>query len=666
MAVTNQEIQAWFAQNPNATAEQVYQGMIQYGVSPQQLSEAINVPLPQVLNAYNQQAANRQARLQGVVNSAVPNQATDEQIRAYMELNPGVTAQRVYQDMVRYGVSPQRFSQATGIPLDQVSQEYTAQRRPGLQSIVDSARPGNVTEDQIRAYMELNPGVTAERVYQDMVRYGVSPQLFSQATGIPLPRVAQEYAAQQAAVTPTGLVGFEQATTQGVGQASDTLREAQEQAQGQLQTGYEDVARMYNLNIDDLRQASQQAQSQIGQSMDVTRGLVGQNITGLEQAGQLARGDIERTFGQAGELFTPYQQAGTTALQRQLALSGALGSDAFNQAYQESPYVRFLREQGERSTLAGAAATGGLGGGRVQQELVRFGQDLASKGLQQQIENLSNLTGVGYNAAAAGGNILTGMGSNLANIGMGLAGEVANQRTNLANLEQQYGTNIANLLTGTARDVTGQRSNVAQERSGLGTNLANLTTSTGTNIANLQAQAAQNIANQRAQAGELLASQIGNASVGLGNLAESQGLNLSDLLSQYGSSGLNLSQGYTADQIAAIQAAANQEAMSQEDLAARRASLLAGQQYNAAPQTDYTRIVNNALNAAAMGYDLGGMMTGGQRNYTPSFGPFPNSLGGYRTSPAQLGTVSTGIPGQPSFNVFNPTTFQAFRLAGRI
>ena len=596
MAVTNQEIQAWFAQNPNATAEQVYQGMIQYGVSPQQLSEAINVPLPQVLDAYNQQAANRQARLQEVVNSAVPNQATDEQIRAYMELNPGVTAQRVYQDMVRYGVSPQQFSQATGIPLD---------------------------------------------------------------------RVAQEYAAQQAAVTPTGLVGFEQATTQGVGQASDTLRQAQEQAQGQLQTGYEDVARMYNLNIDDLRQASQQAQSQIGQSMDVTRGLVGQNITGLEQAGQLARGDIERTFGQAGELFTPYQQAGTTALQRQLALSGALGSDAFNQAYQESPYIRFLREQGERSTLAGAAATGGLGGGRVQQELVRFGQGLASQGLQQQIENLSNLTGVGYNAASGGANILTGMGSNLANIGMGVAGDVANQRTNLANLEQQYGTNIANLLTGTARDVTGQRSNVAQERSGLGTNLANLTTSTGTNIANIQAQAAQNVANQRARAGEILASQIGSAATGLGNLSVDQGNALSNILNQYGTAGLNLSQGYTADQIAAIQAAANQEAMSQEDLAARRASLLAGQQYNAAPQTDYTGIVNNALNAAAMGYDLGGMMTGGQRNYTPSFGPFPNSLGGYRASPVQLGTVSTGIPGQPSFNVFNPTT-QAFRLAGRI
>ena len=663
MAVTNQEIQAWFAQNPNATAEQVYQGMIQYGVSPQQLSEAMNVPLPQVLDAYNQQAANRQARLQEVVNSAVPNQATDEQIRAYMELNPGVTAQRVYQDMVRYGVSPQQFSQATGIHLNQVSQEYTAQRRPGLQSIVDSARPGNVTEDQIRAYMELNPGVTAERVYQDMVRYGVSPQLFSQATGIPLPRVAQEYAAQQAAVTPTGLVGFEQATTQGVGQASDTLRQAQEQAQGQLQTGYEDVARMYNLNIDDLRQASQQAQGQINQSMDVTRGLVGQNITGLEQAGQLARGDIERTFGQAGELFTPYQQAGTTALQRQLALSGALGSDAFNQAYQESPYVRFLREQGERSTLAGAAATGGLGGGRVQQELVRFGQGLASQGLQQQIENLSNLTGVGYNAAAAGGNILTGMGSNLANIGMGTAGEVANQRTNLANLEQAYGTNIANLLTGTARDVTGQRSNIAQERSGLGTNLANLTTSTGTNIANLQGQAAQNIANQRARAGELLAAQIGNTSTNLGNLSVDQGNALANLLNQYGTAGLNLSQGYTADQIAAIQAAANQEAMSQEELAVRQASLLAGQQYSAAPQTNYSGMVSNVLNAAALGYDLGGMMPARQTG-TPlnSLGPLRT---GYQTAGGNLGAVSTGIAGQPSFNVFNPTT-QAFRLAGRM
>jgi len=42
----------------------------------------------------------RQEQLQQIVNSAVPGQATSEQIAAYMELNPGVTAEQVYKDMV--------------------------------------------------------------------------------------------------------------------------------------------------------------------------------------------------------------------------------------------------------------------------------------------------------------------------------------------------------------------------------------------------------------------------------------------------------------------------------------------------------------------------------------------------------------------------------------
>ena len=484
-------------------------------------------------------------------------------------------------------------------------------RQEQLQQIVNSAVPGQATSEQIAAYMELNPGVTAEQVYKDMVAYGVSPEQFAQATGIPVARVSEEYANQQAIQRarsiPTGLYGYEQALQQGLEQSTGTMRQAQEQAAGQLGAGYEDVARMYGLNIDELR-----------------------------QAGQAARGDIERTFGQAGQMFQPYQEAGTTALQQQLALSGALGQEAFNQAYQESPYMQFLREQGERSTLAGAAATGGLGGGRVQQELVRYGQGLASQGLQQQYQNLAGLSGMGMEAAGAGANIQTGLG-----------------------------TNLANLLTGTAQNVAGQRQGQIGERSQYGANLANLSSSTGTNIANLQAQAALNLAQQRADAGQLLAGQIGATSVGLGNLATAQGTDLANTLSQYGTAGLNLSQGYTADQIAANQAAAAQAAANQKNYAAQQAALYAWQQYTPPPTTNYSGMIGNALDAASLGYELGGYFQQPQTQAAnPLYGPLRT---GYQTGQTQVpyGTVSSGVPGYPSFNVLSPTE-QAFRLSGRI
>jgi hypothetical protein len=516
---------------------------------------------------------------------------TDEQIRQWLADNPQATDEQVLLAMKQYDVSPEQIARATGTNIGDVNQRIDA---------------------QINQYLANNPQASDAQIYQTMNQFGITPEQVARAQNVSvesiMPRINAVIEQQSRPTTPppTGLQGFESAANRGMSQAIATQQAAQQAARGDLSTGMQEVARLYGLNLDDLRAAQQAAQGSLTQAMQTGRGLYGENIAGIQAAGERARGDLQNYMGQAAGLFQPYQQAGTQALQQQLALSGALGQDAFNQAYQESPYIRFLREQGERSTLAGAAATGGLGGGRVQQELVRFGQGLAGQGLQQQIGNLSNLTGVGLGAAGSGANILTGLGTNLANLGTGTAQSVAGQRENLAGLESQFGTNLANLATGTAQNIAGQRQNLAGAQGQYATNLANMGIQTGGNIANLQYGTAADIANQRMQAGQLLAGQVGTAAAGLGNLASAQGNYLSDILNRYGTAGLGLSQGYTQDQINAFQQAAENQAASQQGFAVNQANMLAGQPFAQMQPFSYGQAAGNALNAAALGYQLGG------------------------------------------------------------
>lgn len=606
-----------------------------------------------------------------------------DQIRNWVAQNPTATQQQIDSAMQTYGISPQKVALALGNqmlqnapPAVQAAQQQFAQAEQAFQGV--TGRVGTATRDpmagqvadwQVQQYLRDNPNLTDAQVLDAMVQYGVTPAQMARATGVDIntitPRIAAveqarataaDTAQRQANPPPTGLIGFEQAAQQGVQQATGTLQGAQAQARGDLTAGMEEVARLYGLNIDELRAAEQQARGDLGQAMGVQRGLFGENIAGIGAAGERARGDLERLYGQAGTFFTPYQQAGTSALQQQLALSGALGTDALRQAYQESPYVQFLREQGERSTLAGAAATGGLGGGRVQQELVRFGQGLAGQGLQQQIENLRNLSGMGFQAAGSGAELATGLGTNLANLGTSTAQNLAAQRAALAGVEGQYGTNLANLATGTAQGVVGQRGALAGERSQFGTNLANLATTTGTNIANLQSQLGGNIAQQRMRAGELLAGQAATTAAGLGDLALSQGADIANLINQYGTAGLNLSQGYTADEIAAYQRAAEQEAAAQQGYGQNIAGLLSGQPFTQQQPFDYSGAIGGALNAAALGYDL----TRGQTSNPTYVGPMS------RNWPSFSGQVRNVAPQTPytGLGFMYTPIYQARTLAG--
>jgi hypothetical protein len=133
---------------------------------------------------------------------------------------------------------------------------------------------------------------------------------------------------------PVGLAAAEQAALGGAGTAAGLLGTTAGAAGRELTAGTMG-------GIGALRGGIGQARQDIMQGTQT-------GIGALQQALGGARADIESGFQRAEGMFDPYAQAGGQALQQQLALSGALGPEAFQQAYQESPQMQFLREQGEQ------------------------------------------------------------------------------------------------------------------------------------------------------------------------------------------------------------------------------------------------------------------------------------------------------------------------------
>ena len=208
---------------------------------------------------------------------------------------------------------------------------------------------------------------------------------------------------------------------------------------------------------------------------------------GLDQAESGVRGMIGSGVGG----YQPYIQQGQQANSQQSALSGAMGPEAQQRAYDafiSSPGQAWLREKGERAVTRNASALGGLGGGRVQQELQRQGQGLAAQDFENSFARLGTLSDRGMQGAIGAGNLYGQGASMLGNIGLqgGLQA---------SNMFQNTGTNIANARTQAGRDIAG---GVA----GTTSDLANLINERGTGFAEMYDQSGGNIAEFLAKMGE--------------------------------------------------------------------------------------------------------------------------------------------------------------------
>lgn len=123
-------------------------------------------------------------------------------------------------------------------------------------------------------------------------------------------------------------------------------------------------------------------------------------------------------YDQTRKDLSPYAQAGTNTLKQ---LMGGMGPNGqFMQEYSgqdiyDDPSYQFRLQQGQDSIQSGAAAQGGLLSGATQKALLNYGQDAASQEYgnaynrfnadqTNQYNRLSNLVGLGQNAAAQQGN----------------------------------------------------------------------------------------------------------------------------------------------------------------------------------------------------------------------------------------------------------------------
>ena len=585
MAVTAEQIRAWIAENPQASTEQIQQAMTSNGVSSQMVASVLGTQ-----PALNAPAEVRAMQYDNWSQSA-PALANDANRALIMQ---------------RFGVTPQEVAQYSNIPSEQIQQRYDT----GLAQATAPIISGKVTEQQIATYLAGNANASDAELSALMTQYGVTPLQMSRVTGRSIPDIEKRVLGvkqAQAENIPTGLAGFESSINKGLADTTGTLRNAETLSRQDLSSSQNEVARLYSKNITGIQDASTVAAQDLTSAQEEVAKLYGLNIADIQAAGTKARTDVEDKFKTADSYYTPYQEAGTQALTLQQALSGTSGQQAFDQAYQESPYIAFLREQGMRANLAGASATGGLGGGNVQKELNRFGQGLASQGLQQQIGNLQNLSAQGLNAASGAAGVQTGLGTNLANIGTGVAGDVSNQRGALAGYESGTGTNLANLRTGTASNIANQGSQLAGYVSGTGVNLANTSQQTGVNVANFQASAASGIATQRMKAGESLQNQIDSATINLAKLADAQGTNLANAYQKQSGALQQLNTGAADTYAKNTVGLANEQSGLAVGLADKQSSLAGGQPYARMPVPDYAQQAANVYNAGSAGWELGGM-----------------------------------------------------------
>ena len=492
----------------------------------------------------------------------------------YVNNNLGRIQNQVFEDLLSGTRTAQQVADQYGLGLDFVNTTFDRMRQErGLIPETPIYDPPPRPEPPV-VTPPVSPPVTPPPVVSPPVTTvpdAVDPNLLRNA----------QTGGMAGAQLPVGLAAAEQAALGGAGRATGLLGTTAGAAGRELTAGTLG-------GIGALRGGIGQARQDILQGTQT-------GISALQQALGGARADIESGFQRAEGMFDPYAQAGGQALQQQLALSGALGPEAFQQAYQESPQMQFLREQGERAALRTAAARGGLGGGRVMQELARYGTGLASQDLQNQIANLQALSAQGLGARGSAANIATGGAQQLANLGVlgGTSGLQAatQQGTQLANLAQQLGVRESDLLTG------------------LGAGRSNIALGIGTRAADLAAQTGLNVAGMRTRAGEQAERMFGEVSQGLSGLQREQAIGTQNLIANQ------------TDYINRLtQAAAAGDAQAQTELARQQANLNMGIGSNLAgvPAAQFTPLPNMAgsiIEGAALGLDLakayGAQPTGG-------------------------------------------------------
>ena len=115
------------------------------------------------------------------------------------------------------------------------------------------------------------------------------------------------------------------------------------------------------------------------------------------------------------ERFAPYLQAGNRGMQAYMSELGLGARPEGYQGFQATPGYQFQMDQGTSAVNALAGARGGLDSGRTRQDLMSFGQGLASQEYGNHLNRLAGVTDMGMGAAgnqATAGNAFAAQASN--------------------------------------------------------------------------------------------------------------------------------------------------------------------------------------------------------------------------------------------------------------
>ena len=167
----------------------------------------------------------------------------------------------------------------------------------------------------------------------------------------------------------------------------------------------------------------------------------------------------QANFEQTREDLMPYKQAGDTALGQ---LMGQMTPDGyFNQTYTgqdiySDPSYQFRLQQGQDAIQSSAAAQGGLLSGATLKALQNYGQESASQEYSNaynrfnadqtnRYNRLSNLVGIGQNAAAQVGNAGAQTAQAVANNTMAGANSIAAGQVGSANAWAGAANNLGSM-----------------------------------------------------------------------------------------------------------------------------------------------------------------------------------------------------------------------------
>lgn len=468
---------------------------------------------------------------------------------------PRVSTGPVIRDPSFYNLQAQRSARPMAMTARSPSFQRRAINEPGRPVMPGTAIPGY--------------GVNNSMGGGDQLPEATTQQTDINPVDLNAPTMNPQQNIQQPDVSGIGLSGAESALKGGL--------QGQLGSYGQgLSSGLNTIGRALQGELGAYQQGIDSGLSSLRQGLQGQLGAYDQSLSGAEDAVTGAAQDqtqaIQQGVNQQSGAVTegyqsgigemqPYADTGQQALQKEAALSGALGAEAQQQAidsFMESPGQKYLREQAEKALLRNASATGGLRGGSTLAALQEQAIGLSAQQQQRQLENMRSLAGRGQQASGNIAGMQVGQGQDLSNIyGQGaqsmanIAGQEGQQLSGLrSNFGQLSGQAIGNTgqqganmqfqggqLGGQAISGAGQRGSNMQFQTGQlgGQAIGN----TANNLSGLRWGAGQQVSQQMSGLGQGMAQNQLNLGSQLGGLTQSATNNLANLQQDQGQQGFN-------------------------------------------------------------------------------------------------------------------------------